>query len=77
MVIISYIIIHIIILFDTLNFYLLFKFFFFIVMIEFKPTASVHDGCSYPQAKTSIGFWYRRDLNPGPLLDDKRLYHLS
>jgi hypothetical protein len=26
---------------------------------------SAHDGCSYHQAKTPIGFWCRRDLNPG------------
>ena len=51
--------------------------FFLIVMIEFKPMASAHDGCSYYQAKTSIGFWCRRDLNPGLLLDDKRLYQLN
>jgi hypothetical protein len=30
--------------------------FFFIVTISFKPMASAHDGCSYHQAKTSIGF---------------------
>ena len=52
-------------------------FFFFIIMIEFKSMASAHDGCSYYQAKTPIDFWCRRDLNPGPLLDDKRLYQLS
>jgi hypothetical protein len=50
---------------------------FFIVMIEFKPMASAHDGCSYHQAKTPIDFWCRRDLNPGLLLDNKRLYQLS
>ena len=43
----------------------------------FEPIASAHDDCSYHQAKTPIGFWCRRDLNPGPLLDDKRLYQLS
>ena len=46
-------------------------------MIEFKPMASVHDGYSYHQAKTPIDFWCRRDLNSGPLLDDKKLYQLS
>ena len=40
-------------------------------MIEFKPMASAHNGCSYHQAKTPIDFWYRRDLNPCFLLDDK------
>ena len=43
----------------------------------FEPMAFAHDGCSYHQAKTSIGFWCRRDLNPGPLFDNKRLYQLS
>ena len=49
---------------------------FFIITIAFKPMASAYDDCSYHQAKTPtpIGFWCRRDLNPGPLLDDKRLY---
>ena len=46
-------------------------------MIEFKPMASAYDGCSYHQAKTPIDFWYRRDLNPGLLLDNKKLYQLS
>jgi hypothetical protein len=50
---------------------------FLIIMIEFKSMASTHNGCSYHQAKTPIDFWCRRDLNPGPLLDDKRLYQLS
>jgi hypothetical protein len=50
-----------------------FFFFFLIVMIEFKPMASAYNGCSYHQVKTPIDFWCRRDLNPGPLLDDKRL----
>ena len=32
----------------------------------------------YHRAKTSIGFWYRRDLNLlRPLCDDKKLYQLS
>jgi hypothetical protein len=57
--------------------YIFFFFFFFIVTIAFKPMTSAHDGCSYHQVKTPIGFWCRRDLNPGPLLDDKRLYQLS
>jgi hypothetical protein len=39
--------------------------------------ASAYDDCSYHQAKTSIGFWCRQDLNPDPLLDNKRLYQLS
>jgi hypothetical protein len=39
--------------------------------------ASAYDGCSYHQVKTPIGFWCRRDLNPGPLLNDKRLYQLN
>ena len=42
-------------------------------MIAFKTMASAYDGCSYHQAKTPIGFWCRRDLNPSILLDDKRL----
>ena len=46
-------------------------------MIEFKSMASAHNGCSYHQAKTPIDFWCRQDLNPGPLLDNKRLYQLS
>ena len=50
---------------------------FFLVTIAFKPMASAHDGYSYHQAKTLIGFWYRWDLNPDLLLDDKRLYQLS
>ena len=50
---------------------------FLIVTIEFKSMASAHDSCSYHQAKTPIDFWCRRDLNLGPLLDDKRLYQLS
>jgi hypothetical protein len=45
-------------------------------MIEFKLMASAHDSCSYHQAKTPIDFWCRRDLNPGLLLDDKRLYQM-
>jgi hypothetical protein len=52
----------------------LFFFFFLIVTIVFKSMASAYDGCSYYQAKKSIDFCYRRDLNPGPLLDDKKLY---
>ena len=32
-------------------------------MIEFKPMMSDHDGCSYHQAKTLIGFWCRQDVN--------------
>ena len=31
----------------------------------FEPMASAHDGCSYHQAKTPIGFWCRRDLSIG------------
>ena len=54
-----------------------FFFFFFLVTIAFKPKASARDGCSYHQAKTPIDFWCKRDLNSGPLLDDKRLYQLS
>ena len=50
---------------------------FFLVAITFKSMTFVHDGCSYHQAKALIGFWCRRDLNPNPLLDDKKLYQLS
>ena len=53
-----------------------FFFFFWIVVIEFK-SMRPHEGCSYHQAKISIGFLCRQDLNLGPLLDDKRLYQLS
>ena len=53
------------------------KVYFFIVTIVFKPITSVHNSCSYHQVKTLIDFWCRRDLNLGPLLDNKRLYQLS
>jgi hypothetical protein len=66
---------------------IIFFFFFFLIYDRnsnlnshtriFEPMASAHDGCSYHQAKTPIGFWCRRDLNSGPLLDNKRLYQLS
>jgi hypothetical protein len=52
-------------------------FFFFIVTIAFKSMASAYDGCSYHQVKTPIDFLYRQNLNPGPLLDGKKLYQLS
>ena len=33
-----------------------------------------YDDCSYHQIKTPIRFWCRLDMNPGPILDNKRLY---
>ena len=52
-------------------------FFFFLVTIAFKPMTFAHNGCSYHQTKTPIGFWCRRNLNPSHLLDDKRFYQHS